>query len=800
MKAKRTNIPLKVLLSYMALAVLVGIVGYLLYNQNKVFTKTESKIALEKNKILKVSNLFSNIYKTESLARKTIQSSDTTDFYIYNIQKENLKLEIDSLKLLIANNYQIKLLDSVKILLADKTENIQQLKIIKSKQNQDLEVKNALTNISKMEVSLGKLRIEDFASAPQKMGNYQRNVLSKYIAYLNQNIPNDSTNTLSKKSGDSILIANKKLLIKVKTETTNRNNETKLSETKLLQNDLLISDKLGKILNIIEREIILNTSRNNLLKENSLKKTNSIVTIAAITGLFLTFFFSILILKDFAKTEEYKLQLEIANSKTASLLKNREQLIATVSHDLKTPLSTIVGYTELLGNSSLDKKQQYFTKNIKGSSEYISNLVQDLVDFTQIEAGKIIVDYNPFSLKDLIVDVAKSIQSIYEQKPIELVININEKFDVDIVGDAFRLKQVLSNIIGNAYKFTDAGYIKIDATISKNNLLILKIEDSGIGIAKDKQQLIFEEFTQANDSIEKKYGGTGLGLTISKKIIEILGGKLVLKSEIDKGSLFEIRLPIKFDKSIKSNISDKFFTAIVIDDDTSLLNLTAEVLKINNFKVHSFSIANAALLAIKNIDFDYIISDIQMPEIDGFEFLKQLKNSSNYKNQPVFAMTGRTDLGLEFYKNAGFCKVIAKPYLPKKLIEIVLSVLNNVEIPETINENSINENSDQKYSLLTLQQFLPNDKNALQDFLDLFIQSTNSNLYDLENAVFDNNFLDIKAIAHKMNPVFKQIQAVAIAKILDDLENNDLTIAEIDLKLIDLKNKIQELFLEMTIN
>ena len=112
-------------------------------------------------------------------------------------------------------------------------------------------------------------------------------------------------------------------------------------------------------------------------------------------------------------------------------------------------------------------------------------------------------------------------------------------------------------------------------------------------------------------------------------------------------------------------------------------------------------------------------------------------------------------------------------------------------------ENIINQNSDQKYSLSTLQQFLPNDKNALQDFLDLFIQSTNSNLYDLENAVFDNNFFEIKAIAHKMNPVFKQIQAQEITIIIDDLENKDLSIAEIDLKVINLKNKIEDLFQEM---
>ncbi len=797
---KKTNIPFKVLFSYMALAVLVAVVGLLLYSQNRVFTKTESKISLEKNKILKVSNLFSNIYKTESLARKTIQSSDTTDFRNYNIQKESLKYEIDSLKLIISNNYQIKLLDSVQILLLEKTENIKQLKAIKSKQNEALEVKKAITNISKMEVSLGKLRLEDFASEPNKMGAYQRNVLSKYIAYLNQNIPNDSTNLLSKKSGDSILIANKKLLTKVKTETSNRNKQTELEENKLLQNDLLISEKLGKILNIIEREIILNTAQSNIQKENSLKKTNSIVTISAIIGLFLSVFFSILILKDFAKTEKYKSQLEIANSKTESLLKNREQLIATVSHDLKTPLSTIVGYTELLGNSELNKKQQYFTKNIKGSSEYISNLVQDLLDFTQIEAGKIIIENNPFSLKDLIVEVAKSIQSIYEQKSIDLILNINENFDQNIIGDSFRLKQVLSNIIGNAYKFTEKGFIKIDATISKSNILIIQIEDSGIGIAKNKQQLIFEEFTQADDNIEKKYGGTGLGLTISKKIIEILGGKLTLKSEIEKGSLFEIQLPLKFDETVKKSNSTKIFKAIVIDDDTSLLNLTSEVLKLNNFQVQSFFDADLALNEIKNIEFDFVITDIQMPKTDGFEFLEKLKTLSEYKNQPIFALTGRTDLDLEIYEKAGFVKVIAKPYLPKKLIQIINSVLNNIIFYDVSNEEILTEKSNEKYSLATLKQFLPDDKNALQEFIELFMRNTNTNFLILEKSLFVNNLEEIKAISHRMNPVFKQIHAFDITEILDDLENKNLLNLEIDLKIKNLKIKIDELFLELSNN
>ena len=781
----------------MALASLIAVVGYLLYNQNSLFVKTENKITLEKSKILKVSNLFSDIYKTESLARKTIQSNDTLDFKNYDLQKECLKLEIDSLKNILSNEYQIKLLDSVQILLTEKSENIKQLKLIKLKQNKEVEVKKAITNISKMEVSLGKLRLEDFAKSPEKMGSYQRNVLSKYIAYLNQNIPNDSTNLLSKKAGDSILVANKKLLNQVKEATFTQNKATEFEENKLLQNDLLISEKLGKILNIIEREIILNTTKSNLEKENSLKKTNSIVTIAAIIGLFLSVFFSILILNDFAKTEKYKSQLEIAKFETEKLLKSREQLIATVSHDLKTPLSTIVGYTELLGNSELNKKQHYFTKNIKGSSEYITNLVQDLLDFTQIEAGKITIENNPFSLLELINQVAKSVQSIYIEKPLELILNIDPKFENKIVGDAFRLKQVLTNIIGNAYKFSEKGFIKINAEISETKLLIIKIEDTGIGIALEKQQLIFEEFTQADQNIEKKYGGTGLGLTISKKIIEILGGNLSLKSQIEKGSLFQIQLPLLFDSQIKKPNNNRILKVIVVDDDQNLLNLTSEVLKQNNFEVFSFTDANAALEIAKKQDFDFVITDIQMPEIDGFEFLEKLKNLSEYKNQPVFALTGRTDLELEIYQNLGFCKVIAKPYLPKNLIQTIHNSLNNTNINVILSDEISVQDSTVNYSLSAINQFLPNNKNALNEFIGLLIKTTKTNLQDFDAALANNNLEVTKAISHRMNPVFKQIHAHQIATILDELETKSLSFDEIDENIVVLKTKIDSLFSEL---
>ncbi|MFY0481766.1 hybrid sensor histidine kinase/response regulator [Flavobacterium sp. PLA-1-15] len=797
MDNKKSYIPIKVFVSYIALAALVVVAGWILYTENRTFSSTENKLASENNKILKVSNLLSNMYKTESFSRITIQSNSEADFQNYIHQTNSLKSEIDSLKTLINNNYQITLLDSVKMLLSQKTANIRQLQTIKNQSNDDDAVKKAINKISYMESTLRKLNLNDFFKDPSSLNDYDKKVYSDFVDYMNQNIPNDSTNTLSQKALDSMLIASKAALSDVVRRTSKKQESLTIQENELLQNELSISEQLRKVLSIIEREIIINTTKGNAEKEAALNKTNQVVTIAAGVGLVLTLFFSILILNDFSKTQSYKEQLEIANSKTQTLLKNREQLISTVSHDLKTPLSTIVGYAELLGNSDLNNKQSYYTKNIKGSSEYISQLVQDLLDFTQIEAGKISIEHIPFSLKEMINEVGKSIQAVYEQKNLELVLNIDKKFNQRIVGDPFRLRQVLTNLIGNAFKFTENGFIKIEASLSEKQLVI-RVEDSGIGIEKDKQQLIFEEFTQANNGIEKKYGGTGLGLTISKKMVEILGGKLSLESKFGKGSTFQIVLPLEFEDNAfkKEKITaiphPNNLSAIVIDDDVNLLNLTVEVLKQHHYNVVFFTDARKALEIIKTHPFDFIITDIQMPEMDGFSFLDALKKDEHYKNQPVIAVTGRTDFGEHVYKNAGFTTALRKPYSPKILLNVIRSVFDNSEI--LLNENLDDNSQENAYSLTSLKAFLPNEDEALKEVLVSFLNSTIENLEHLELSFAENDWEKFKETAHRMYPMFKQIKAEEIASILQDFDLKTLSDDEIRYNLEVLNVKVEALF------
>ncbi|MEO6175619.1 MAG: hybrid sensor histidine kinase/response regulator [Flavobacterium circumlabens] len=797
--------PFKVLFSYIALLGLVVTVGWFLYSENAVYNKLEDKIALEKTKILRVSKLFSNVYKTESLARKTIQTNSENDFKSYLIETDSLKSRIDTLKQIVTTEYQKVLLDSVTYFLSEKTDNIKQLKAIKSKAEDEVSVNTAINEITKMEFKLRKLELRDFNKNPNDLGSYQRNVLQKYVDYLNQNIPDDSTNTLSKQASDSILANSKKLLSNVKLKAEKKKESLNFEENKLLKNEIAISEQLRKVLRIIEREIIINSIKNNSLKEKSLKKVNEIVTVSAIIGLFLTVFFSILIVSDYSKSQLYKKQLEIANFKTKNLLKSREQLISTVSHDLKTPLSTIVGYTELLGNSDVNTKQSYFVKNIKNSSEYISQLVQDLLDFSQIEAGKISIEKVPFVLPEVIEDAARNIQTVYKNKNIDLIINVDEKLNSKIVGDPFRLKQILTNLVGNAYKFTEEGFIKISSYVSDDAFFVITIEDTGIGIEKANQQLVFEEFAQANENIEKKYGGTGLGLSICQKIITILGGNLTLESTFGEGSTFEIRLPLLFDNSphtppeIKKQpvfTKMKKQTFIVIDDDINLLNLTSGVLKQEKHHVLSFNRASKALDTIATTNFDFIITDIQMPEMDGFMFIEKLKstNTTTFKNQPVIALTGRTDLDFSVYSNAGFTSVIKKPYSPKVLLETIHQILAHNPLPMDAIKPIEEISYTQLYSLETLKEFLGNDNESLKDVINSFIESTEENLVYLDTAIIENNTAQIGAIAHRIAPMFKQIQSNEIANILKALEKEEYKKEDLKDVLEKLKTKTEILF------
>ncbi len=287
MENRKSYIPFKLLLGYFALAALLALVTVLLFSENTAFSETEKQIVDENYKILKINSFLFKVHENESLSRVTILSGSQEDFKQFNVDLVILTSEIDTLKQLVKSEYQTNLLDSVQVLLSMKKSNIEQLLEIKSRIGKEKRVSKAIDDIAQMENTLRKLTLGDFVRNPENLKNYQRDVLQKYVDYLNQNIPDDETNSLSTKVLDSMLVASRGILNQVRYESLQSNQLVNDEEKKLLDNELLISAQLRKILIEIETKIVQNTTENNAQKTEALNRIIRIVTTFAGIGLVL---------------------------------------------------------------------------------------------------------------------------------------------------------------------------------------------------------------------------------------------------------------------------------------------------------------------------------------------------------------------------------------------------------------------------------------------------------------------------------------------------------------------------------
>ncbi|TRZ46403.1 ATP-binding protein [Robertkochia solimangrovi] len=789
MNNSKRRITVKVLISYIALALLVVVVGKIVYNEINSFTRAQEDDTLEKNKIIRIGKLLNLLYESESFARSAIQSNREEPFENYLNKNESIIVEIDSLQKMVINDHQQKLLDSVKLLIRQKVNNIRDLRQIRHSDNAEKALEKAIAKFSNIEETLGRLSLTDFVASPSTIPLERRQQLQEWINILNRNIPRDSTNTVDEKTLDSLVIASRAMLEDIREEVSQQKLTLTIKENQLLQNDLTTSQQLREILSAFENEFLNISREENLKREKVLRRSLNVITVSAIIAAILVIIFSILILNDFWKTQKYREQIEASNEFTKSLLKSREQLISMVSHDMRTPLSTILGYTELLKEGNLSNRERYYTDRIRNSSSFMTKLVDDLLDFTKLEAGKIPVEHIPFDLERLIRDTADGISSLYSDKPIRLKIHIDKAFTKPLLGDPFRIKQILSNLLGNAYKFTEEGSILIAAQISdySPDIMTITVTDTGIGIRPEKQQAIFEEFTQAEETIEKQYGGTGLGLTISKKLAGLLGGDLSLESEAGKGSSFTLALPLAYsDKPIKTEEKEANgvlhnLSAIIIDDDQTLLQMITEVLRSKGFTIHSYDDAATALSEIPNIHYDLIITDIQLPGMNGFHFAENLRADPkfNYKDQPIIAVTGRKDLNKSSYLDSGFAGFLFKPYSPENLLKTIDQALGNEEMLQEIPEtNQATKDSAPDFDLSPLRSFLSDDDSMIE-LLELFIANSKQDLIRIKDFADASDYNGVKNLAHKMQTMFRQIKAGKVTGILDELEYVEINDAKI---------------------
>lgn len=780
MTGSKNRFTLKIAFSYILLAILATIATFYVYSEIQDYISTN--IAEDNDeKLLRTSSFLTQLYEAESLSKLALQSKTKENFTIYSKKIDSIYTDIEYLKTLTQSNQQHILLDSLHLLLEKKVVNNEMLRNLKTQNQTSVAIKSALQKFDKMEASLGIIIPEGLAPNIEELSPKAQDAIRKVADYLNANIPNDDSEEQKAKKVDSVLQLSKALIREVQEENIVSEKFLAKNEIAINKTDLELSQQLRTILSSFEKEMMVNSFNANIKKEAALKRSIRLAGIAALLGFMVVGIFIFVLNKDFWKANLYRLKLEKEKKYSESLLRSREQLITTVSHDLRTPLNAISGYTDLIEESGVSKEQKSYVASIKFASGYVNNLVNDLLDFSQLEAGKMTPVKTSFNLSHLLNETAQNIANNQKNNQIVLSMAIDERLKNPIINDSFRIRQILTNLIGNAYKFTKQGTITVKAELieqdSSKQIARVDIIDTGIGISKEKQGLIFNEFTQAD--IHKKYEGYGLGLTISKKLTELLDGDLSLKSTLGKGSVFTMVLPVVFDLN-KESISSEIITkdlpnnlkVLVIDDDPTLLQLIGEMAKTSEMEIIPLNGFNQ----IENLDFplhyDLVLTDIEMPAITGFDVLNQLKSGSyaHYTNQPIMAMTGRRNLKKDLFMIHGFSDVLQKPFTKTILLAAISSLMEGKKPSSSKEISKPQIKSESIYSLETLKSFLGDDTDAIDAVLHTFLQDTATNTEQLAQAISAKNYGFINKTAHKMLPMFRQLHVTESIPILESME------------------------------
>lgn len=390
------------------------------------------------------------------------------------------------------------------------------------------------------------------------------------------------------------------------------------------------------------------------------------------------------------RSNETKLRRSIEIAKESTRVKN--QFLANISHEIRTPLNGIVGMSQILTKTNLDKSQQEYLDILINSSDSLLSLVNDILDFSKIEAGKSELEFHDFNFPELINDIKNIIEVKAEEKGLEFEVLLNNKIPDWVNGDNYKLKQVILNLAKNAIKFTNKGsvkiYIELIRTTTKHFQCEIKVSDTGIGIKDEKIDGLFDGFYQLDSTTTRNYGGTGLGLAISKRLVNMMGGEIKVNSIFGKGSDFSINfnLFVPKEKNLFTNIeffnSDRSLNVLLVED-----NLVNQ--KITEFSIkqigYNIDIANNGLEAIekyRNNVYHFILMDLQMPIMNGFEStieIRKIQNSeTNRKHIPIIALTANaTKEDRKKSMDAGMDGFMSKPFnaLEIKKLLIKLSVL-----------------------------------------------------------------------------------------------------------------------------
>ena len=448
--------------------------------------------------------------------------------------------------------------------------------------------------------------------------------------------------------------------------------------------------------------------------------------------------------------------------------KAKEQFLANISHEIRTPINGIAGMAALLSKDPSPEEKITYLNAIKSAADNLKVIINDILDLASIESGKLKFERIGFSLRELLDSLIDTFSVQAKEKGIDLQLRIDPTTDPILMGDPVRLNQILINLISNAVKFTHTGYIRLSCIaekISKNKVNIhFEVSDTGIGIPKEKLATIFESFSQADASVTRKYGGTGLGLTIVKQLVELQHGTISVESVEDKGSNFIVDIPYALgsNEDITHELLSPNQTAtyrntfqhlkVLLVEDNDINRLYASsILKSWNCRIEMAENGYVAIEKMKSESFDIVLMDVQMPVMDGFEATKAIRQGDARKSQvPIIALTANaTRADIERCLAAGMNDCIPKPFTPDDLFRLLLKYYN----PGLTKEQNAFERVDLSY----LKSVSGSNDTFVKEMIATIVASCPAVKEELGKFTAKKNWDQLARTLHKMKPSLTMI-------------------------------------------